>query len=122
MNKALWRITLLAGLLVSGLLACTRSSAADPERVALEAQDVNALNASMTEDVELLDDATTVTGRDAVIRALRDVATRGKLVATSGEARAAATIARRVIDSVIVNSFSETINVDGNRGRAQTSV
>ena len=64
-------------LLVSGLLASTSALAAqDPDRVALEAaihrwttavnaQDVDALNATMTEDVELLDETATVTGRDA---------------------------------------------------------
>jgi len=87
MNKALWFVALLAS---------TIAFAADSERVALEAaihrwtmavnaQDVEALNATMTEDVELLDEATTVTGREAAIRALRDVATRGQLVATSRE-------------------------------------
>ena len=67
MNKTLWRVAPWAVLLVSGLLACTKAPAADPERVALEAaihrwmmavnaQDVDALNATMTEDVELLDE------------------------------------------------------------------
>jgi ketosteroid isomerase-like protein len=96
MNKTLWYITLLAGLLVSGLLACTRAPAADSERVALEAaihrwiaavnsQDVATLTTTMTEDVELLDGAATVTGREAATRALRDVVTRGQLTATSRE-------------------------------------
>ena len=87
MKKAFWLVALLASSI---------AIAADPERVALEAaiqrwttavnsQDVDALNATMTEDVELLDDTATVTGRSAAIRALRDVATRGQLVATSRE-------------------------------------
>jgi ketosteroid isomerase-like protein len=98
MNKALVRFAPWAVLLVSGLLACTKAPAAqEPDRVALEAavhrwvtavnsQDVDALNATMTEDVELLDaNGATVAGRDAAIRALREVATRGKLGATSRE-------------------------------------
>ncbi len=86
MNKALWL----------ALLVSTMAFAADPDRAALEAamhrwttavnaQDSNALNATMTEDVQLLDETTTVTGRDAAIRALREVAARGPLVATSRE-------------------------------------
>ena len=82
--------------------------AADPERVALEAaihrwttavnaQDVDALNATMTEDVELLDETVTVTGRDAAIRALREVATRGQLVATSREITIANDVAWHVV-------------------------
>ena len=67
MNKALWRVALLAVLLLSGLLACTKAPAAqDTDRVALEAaihrwmtavnaQDVDTLTRTMTEDVELLD-------------------------------------------------------------------
>jgi len=108
MNKTLWRAVPLVALLLSGLLACTKAPAADPERVALEAashrwttavnaQDVNALNATMTEGVELLDENVAVTGRDAVIRALRDVATRGKLVATSREITIANDIAWHVV-------------------------
>jgi ketosteroid isomerase-like protein len=97
MSKPLWLVA---------LLAATMACAADPERVALEAaiqrwttavnlQDVNALKAIMTEDVELLD-GTTVTGRDAVMRALRDVSTRGKLGATSREITIAHDVAWRV--------------------------
>ena len=95
MSKALRRVTLLAGLLLSGLLACTIASAADSERTALEAaihrwvaavnaQDVAALTATMTEDVELSGNAATVTGRAAVIPALLD-GTPGKLVTKSRE-------------------------------------
>ena len=97
MNKALW-LAPLAAWLVGGLLTSTPAlTAEDPDRVALEAasqrwmtavnaQDVPTLTATMTEDVKLLDaNAATVTGRDAAIRALREVATRGQLVATSGE-------------------------------------
>jgi ketosteroid isomerase-like protein len=93
MNKAIW---LLAPWVVSCLLASTCTLAADSGRVALEAamqrwtaavnaQDADALNATMTEDVELMDDTATVTGRAAAIRALRQVAMRGQLVATSRE-------------------------------------
>jgi ketosteroid isomerase-like protein len=98
-----------AGLLVSGLLACTMALAAtDPDRVALEAaihqwmtavnaQDVATLTRTMTEDIELLDDTSTVTGRDAAIRALREVVTRGQLVATTREITIAHEIAWRVV-------------------------
>jgi len=97
MNKALWL----------ALLVSTMAFAADPERVALEAamhrwttavnaQDVNALNATMTEDVQLLDETTTVTGRDAAIRTLREVAARGTLVATTREITIAKDVAWRV--------------------------
>jgi ketosteroid isomerase-like protein len=99
MNKAGW--------LVGGLLASTIAFAADSERIALEAaiqrwatavnaHDVGALNATMTEDVELLDNAATVTGRDAAIRTLRQVATRGTLVATSREITIADDVAWRI--------------------------
>jgi ketosteroid isomerase-like protein len=98
MNKALWLV---------GLLASSLAFAADSERIALEAaiqrwtaavnaQDVNALAATMTEDVELLDDAATVTGRDAAIEALRQAATRGPLVATSREITIANGVAWRI--------------------------
>jgi ketosteroid isomerase-like protein len=108
MNKALRRVAPWAGWLVSGLLASTFALAADSERVALEAaihrwtsavntQDVDTLNATMTEDVELLDNTVTVTGRDAAIRALREVATRGQLVATSREITIANDFAWRVV-------------------------
>ena len=108
MNKTLWRATPWAVLLVSGLLACTNAPAANPERVALEAaihrwagavnaQDVGTLTTTMTEDVELLDENVTVTGREAVIRALREVAARGKLVATSREITLANEVAWHVV-------------------------
>lgn len=95
MNKTLSRV-LVAGLLISGLLACAKAPAADTERVALEAaihrwtaavnaQDVATLTTLMTEDVELLDEMTTVKGREAAIRALREFVTRGQLTATSRE-------------------------------------
>jgi ketosteroid isomerase-like protein len=101
MNKTVW--------LVSGLLASTMALAAqDSDRVALEAaihrwttavnaQDVDTLTAIMTEGVELLDaNAVTATGRDAAIQALREVATHGKLVATSREITIANDVAWRV--------------------------
>ncbi|HVQ15238.1 MAG TPA: nuclear transport factor 2 family protein [Vicinamibacterales bacterium] len=107
MKKSQWLITPLAGCLVSALLACTTALAADPERVALEAaihrwttavnaQDVAILNATMTEDVELLDNPTPVTGRDAAVRALREVAKHGRLAATSREINIANDFAWRV--------------------------
>src|SRR5690349_3780864 len=97
MNKALWL----------GLLVSTMAFAADPDRVALEAamhrwatavnaQDVDSLKATMTEDVQLMDEATTVTGRDAAIHALRDVAARGQLAAMSREITIARDVAWRV--------------------------
>lgn len=87
---------MLAGLLVSGLLACTRAPAADSERVALEAavhrwiaavngQDVATLFATMTENVELSDGISTVSGREAAARALRQWAALGRLNATTRE-------------------------------------
>ena len=96
MKKTLWRTTLLAGLLVSGLLACTQAPAADHDRAtlaaaihrwtaAVNAQDVATLTATMTEEVELLDDGATVTGREAAIRALHELVSRGKLSAISSE-------------------------------------
>jgi len=103
MNKAL-------GLLVSGLLASTMAPAApDSDRVVLEAamhrwmtgvnaQDGRTLTSAVTEDVELLDaNAATVKGRDAVIRTLREVATRGRLVATTLEISIANDVAWRVL-------------------------
>jgi len=110
MNKTLWRIAPLAVLLVTGLLAVTMTLAApDSSRVALDAaihrwmtavnaQDVDTLTRTMTENVELLDaNASTVTGRDAAIRALREVVTRGRLVATCREITVANDLAWRVV-------------------------
>jgi len=98
----------LAVLLLSGLLACTKAPAADPERVALEAaiqrwvtavnaHDVNTLTTTMTEDVELLDENAKVTGRDAAIQALREVSMRGQLIATSREITIANDVAWHVV-------------------------
>jgi ketosteroid isomerase-like protein len=109
MNKSSWRLTPLVVLLVSGLLGCAMVVAApDPQGVALEAavqrwvtavntQDVNALATTMTEDVELLDIATTETGREGAIRALREAARRGKLVAAIREVSIAGDLAWRVV-------------------------
>ena len=94
-------------LVVSCLLVSTAALAGDPERVALDAaiqrwttavnaQDVEALKATMTEDVELLDELTMVTGREAAVGALRDVANRGKLGATNREITIASPLAWRV--------------------------
>ena len=107
MNKRLRRLAPSAGWLMIGLLASTIAFAAISERVALEAaihrwttavnaRDVDAMNATMTEDVQLLDDSTTMAGRDAAIRALREVATRGQLVATTREITIANDVAWRV--------------------------
>jgi ketosteroid isomerase-like protein len=108
MNKTLWRVTLVAGLLACGLAACTRAPAADSERVALgaaihrwiaavNAQDVTTLTATMTEDVELFDaSGATVRGREGVIRALCDVS-RGKLGAVTLEMTVANDVAWHVV-------------------------
>src|SRR5689334_6303793 len=91
MNKTLWRVTLLAGLLVGGLLACTRTPAAQGTEqsalksaihrwmTAVNARDTATLTATMTEDVELSDNLATVRGREAAIRALRDAVIDGAL-------------------------------------------
>lgn len=95
MNKTIWRITLMAGLLVGSLVACA-APAADTERAELEsaihrwvaavnAHDLATLNATMAEDVQLSEGAVTVTGRDDVIRALLGAVTRGKLIETTAE-------------------------------------
>jgi len=110
MNKELWRVAPSAVLLVSGLLAFTMALAApDSGRIALEAainrwttavnaQDVDTLTKTMTENVELLDaDASKVTGRDAAIRALREIVTRGRLVATCREITVVNDVAWRVV-------------------------
>jgi ketosteroid isomerase-like protein len=112
MNMTFWRIKLpllLGGLFACGLFACTTAVATpDTDRAALEAathrwltavnaQDANTLNATMTEDVELMHDSTRVTGRDAAIQALRDVVKRGHLVATSREITIVDDVAWRVI-------------------------
>lgn len=109
MNKSFWRVTLLAGLLCSSLLACTRSPAGDSERVALEAaidrwvkavntQDVATLAATLTRDVELLDaNAAPVTGRKAAIQALCEAAVRGQLAGTTREITIANDVAWRVV-------------------------
>jgi ketosteroid isomerase-like protein len=97
MNKTLWRVALLAGLLGGALMACARTPAvAESPRAALEAtiqrwvaavnaRDAAALSSMMTDDVELEDETATVSGRDAVIRALRADGERGKLIVTTRE-------------------------------------
>jgi len=109
MNKTFFRFAPWAVLLVSGLLACAKAPAAqDPDRVAFEAaihrwvtavnaQDVDTLTRTMTEDVELLDENVAVTGRNAAIRALGEVLTRGQLVATSREITIANDVAWHVV-------------------------
>jgi ketosteroid isomerase-like protein len=112
MNKALWRAGPWAVLLLTSLVACAKAPAAqESDRVALEAavqrwvtavnsQDADTLVSTMTEDVELLDENATATGRDAAIRALREVATRGKLAATTGEITVVDDVAWRVVGFV----------------------
>ena len=108
MTKSLWRVTVFAGLLVAGVMACARTPAAPDSRAALEAavqrwttavnaRDVATLTALMTEDVELSNDSATVTGRDAAIRALRDVVAPGRLVATTRELTMANDVAWHVV-------------------------
>ena len=110
MNKALWRVAPLAVLLVSGLLAFTMALAARiRSRVALEAAThrwMTAVNAQDVDDADHDDDrgrrtprcdAATVTGRDAAIRALREVVTRGRLLATSREITIVNDVAWRVV-------------------------
>lgn len=104
------RAGLVAVLWVSTVLgSATAFAAPDPDRVALEAamhrwmtavqmRDAVALSATMTEDVELLDaNAAKVAGRDAAIRALRDVAALGLVVATNGEITIGHDVAWRIV-------------------------
>ena len=117
MNKALWRVARLAVFLLSGLLAFTPAFAApDSSRVALEAaihrwmtavnaKDVDTLTTTMTEDIELFDaDVAKAKGRDAAIRALREIVTRGRLVATCREITIVNEVAWRVV------GFTQTQN------------
>jgi ketosteroid isomerase-like protein len=68
---------------------------------AVNAEDEDTLARTMTEDVELLDaDVAKATGRDAAIRALREIVTRGKLTATSRELTVANDVAWRVVGFV----------------------
>jgi ketosteroid isomerase-like protein len=110
MNQGLRRVAPLAALLASALLASTTTLAAmDSDRIRLEtamhrwltavnARDEAALTATMTEDVELLDaNASTVTGRNAAIRTLREIVTRGQLAATSREITITHDVAWRVV-------------------------
>jgi ketosteroid isomerase-like protein len=108
MNHAIWRIVPLAGLLLSGLLACAMAPAADSElasaeaamqqwTTAINAQDVVTLSATMTDDIELANDTGTVSGRDAAVRALRNIAARGALVANTREITIVGDLAWRVV-------------------------
>jgi ketosteroid isomerase-like protein len=108
MNKSTWGVTLLAGLLASGLLTASACAAADTDRIALEAEihrwtaavnarDTAALTRAMTEDVELLENGVTVTGREAAMRALREVEAHGKLVVTSKEITVAGDVAWHIV-------------------------
>jgi ketosteroid isomerase-like protein len=105
MERTLSRATAWIGLLIAGSLACA-ASAADPGRAALEAaiqrwtaavaaQDGATLTATMTADVELMDDDATVWGRDAAVRALRD-ATPGRQAETTSEITIAGDVAWHV--------------------------
>jgi ketosteroid isomerase-like protein len=96
MNGTIWRHTLLTGLLIGSLLACTNVPAADPSRTQLEAaihrwtaavnaRDTATLSATMTEDVELSNSLGTAKGRDAALRTLSEVAADGQLIATTRE-------------------------------------
>jgi ketosteroid isomerase-like protein len=82
-------------MLASALLACA-APAADGRRASLEdaiqrwvaavnARDADALSSLMDEGVELQDEKGTVSGRDAAIQALREIAARGKLIAVTRE-------------------------------------
>ncbi len=108
MNTTFMRATVVAGVLVCGLLACVRTPAADPDRVAIEsaiqrwttavnAHDVAALKSTMSGDVQLSDGAATVTGRDSAIQALGQMASGGKLVVTTREISIAGDIAWHVV-------------------------
>lgn len=81
MNLSIRHRALCAGWLAGGLLACAATPAKDPARAALEASiarheaaiaagDVNALNATLTDDVELLDGGSSVAGRGRAARKL----------------------------------------------------
>jgi ketosteroid isomerase-like protein len=78
------------------LLAVSIACAADPDRAALEAaiqrwtmavnaQDVAAMNAAMTDDLSLLNDTRTFEGRETALPLLRQVATQGQITSTSLE-------------------------------------
>jgi ketosteroid isomerase-like protein len=97
-----------ATMLIAGLLACAPALAADSGRAALEAagqrwmaavnaRDSAALSRTMTEDVELLDDRGTVTGRDQAVKALL-VSAGGKLLAASREVTMTGDLAWRVVN------------------------
>jgi ketosteroid isomerase-like protein len=94
MSKGILRLAAVAAML--SLVACESTPAQDPQRLALEgaihrwtkavnSQDIVALKTTMTEDVELSDGASTVTGSDAAIGALRELVSRGKLVVATRE-------------------------------------
>jgi len=106
--KPLGRITLLAIVLIGSLPGIARAESGVSDRAALEtalqrwlvavnAQDSAALTATMTDDVELSNEVGTVAGRDAAIRALREFAARGRLVATTRELTIAGDLAWHVV-------------------------
>lgn len=97
LRHALFSVVLLAGSCFAVAMEMAMATAAPrTERAELEAaihrwmtavnaQDVDTLTATMTADVQLLDEAATVTGRDAVIHVLKGVAARGQLSQTTLE-------------------------------------
>lgn len=104
MNRTLFRLTSLAGLLATGLLACASPTPPGQDREALDAtihrwfaavnaHDVAALKATMTEDVELSDNLTTARGSDAAIRALGEMVVDGPLAGVTREITVANDIA-----------------------------
>ena len=108
MDKSTWRSTLLCCLLAGQLLACT-APAADSGRAAVaaavgrwvsavNARDARALEATMTEDVELADGAATIQGRGAAVRSLRELAAQGALSATTREITVSNEVAWRFCD------------------------
>jgi ketosteroid isomerase-like protein len=111
MNETFWRAGAMAVMLMSGMVALTMAAAPrNSDRAALDAalqrwlnavnaQDVKTLGATMTDDVQLLGtNGAGVTGRDAIIRTLRDAAARGRLVATSREISIADDMAWHVVE------------------------
>lgn len=64
---------------------------------AVNARDADTLAATMTADVELLDANATATGREAALRALREPATSGKLLATSREITISGDVAWHIV-------------------------
>jgi len=108
MNRSSRRVFRLARLLATGLLACTPLFAAESANgtalraaihgwtAAVTGGDAETLSATMTEDVELSDSITTVTGRDAAVRSLLG-ATYGRMVTMTQEVTIADDVAWHVV-------------------------